>query len=45
MRKYELPTVPYIYDTLRPYIDARTMESVKQNIIKTIQIISMSHEK
>jgi hypothetical protein len=45
MSKYELPIVPYIYDTLGPYIDARTMESIIQNIIKTIQIISMSRKK
>ena len=24
--KYELPTLPYAYDALEPYIDARTME-------------------
>ena len=26
MKKYELPPVPYPYDALEPYIDARTME-------------------
>ena len=26
MKKYELPPVPYNYDALEPYIDARTME-------------------
>lgn len=26
MSKYELPPVPYNYDALEPYIDARTME-------------------
>ena len=26
MKKYELPPVPYGYDALEPYIDARTME-------------------
>ena len=26
MGKYELPAVPYNYDALEPYIDARTME-------------------
>jgi len=26
MSKYELPPVPYSYDALEPYIDARTME-------------------
>jgi Fe-Mn family superoxide dismutase len=26
MKKYELPPVPYSYDSLEPYIDARTME-------------------
>ena len=26
MGKYELPPVPYSYDALEPYIDARTME-------------------
>ena len=26
MGKYELPPVPYNYDALEPYIDARTME-------------------
>ncbi|MGH9890286.1 MAG: superoxide dismutase [Nitrososphaeraceae archaeon] len=26
MKKYELPPLPYAYDTLEPHIDARTME-------------------
>ncbi|HET9773381.1 MAG TPA: superoxide dismutase [Nitrososphaeraceae archaeon] len=26
MKKYELPSLPYNYDVLEPYIDARTME-------------------
>ena len=26
MAKYELPKVPYSYDSLEPHIDARTME-------------------
>src|SRR5918993_895238 len=26
MQRYELPLVPYPYDALEPYIDARTME-------------------
>ena len=26
MKKYELPSLPYNYDSLEPYIDARTME-------------------
>lgn len=26
MKKYELPSLPYNYDALEPYIDARTME-------------------
>src|ERR671912_2431633 len=26
MKRYELPPVPYPYDALEPYIDARTME-------------------
>ena len=26
MKKYELPPLPYAYDTLEPHIDSRTME-------------------
>ena len=36
---FKLSPLPYAYDALEPYIDAGTMSSIIQSIIKDILII------